>query len=160
MSKLWFAPILLLVSGSLVAAERVDHTVTVTAQIPTDNFHVVPVGDWINTPQKLTFNPFSKKLDSLNKQIDIKSTLGGVKGYLVYPAVMNSGANSIGLVVKVAGKELTTTSAEIMTAADSKTGKMVSFEVVPAAAPAGGYLPGSYQGVVSMVFESEAPKAS
>lgn len=158
MSKLWFAPILLLVSGSLVAAERIDHTVTVTAQIPTDSFYVQPVGDWMNNTQKLSYNPFSKKLDSLNKQMEVKSTTGGIKGYLVYPPTMTSGADNIGLVVKVAGKALSTTSAELVTAADAKNGKTVAFEIVPAAAPATGYVPGTYQGTVSMVFEADAPK--
>ncbi|WP_323928409.1 CS1 type fimbrial major subunit, partial [Aeromonas veronii] len=35
----------------------------------------------------------------------------------------------------------------------------VGLEIIPAAAPTGGYKPGNYQGIVSMMFESEAPPA-
>ncbi|MGN4997900.1 CS1 type fimbrial major subunit [Aeromonas sp. 61P] len=159
MKRLWFAPALLLVSGTLMSAERVEHTVTVTAQIPTDKFYVQPVGDWMNTPQKLTFNPFSQKLDPLAKQLEMKSTLGPIKGYLVYPATMASGKESIDLTVKVAGTALTTASQDLLNQADASTGKQVGLEIIPATAPTGGYKPGNYQGIVSMMFESEAPPA-
>ncbi|MEH8207447.1 MULTISPECIES: CS1 type fimbrial major subunit [Aeromonas] len=159
MKRLWFTPALLLASSTLMAAEKVEHTVTVTAQIPTDKFYVQPVGDWMNTPQKLTFNPFNQKLDPLAKQLEMKSTLGPIKGYLVYPATIASGKESIGLTVKVAGVALTTTSAELLTQADANTGKQVGLEIIPAVAPSGGYKPGNYQGIVSMMFESEAPPA-
>lgn len=160
MKRLWFTPALLLASGTLMAAEKVEHTVTVTAQIPTENFYVQPVGDWMNTPQKLTFNPFSQKLDPLAKQLEMKSTLGPIKGYLVYPATMASGKESIRLTVNVAGTELTTTSQDLLNQADARAGKQVGLEIIPAAAPTGGYKPGNYQGIVSMMFESEAPPAT
>lgn len=159
MKKLSIIPALLLASNTLMAAERVEHTVTVTAQIPTDKFYVQPVGDWMNTPQKLTFNPFNQQLEPLAKQLEMKSTLGPIKGYLVYPATMASGKESIGLTVKVGGVALTTTSAELLTQADANTDKQVGLEIIPAVAPTGGYKPGNYQGIVSMMFESEAPPA-
>lgn len=152
-----FFPALLLASGSLMAAERVEHTVTVTAQVPTESFYVQPVGDWMSTPQKLAFNPFSQQLDSLSKQVAMKSTIGPIKGYLVYPATMSSGNESIGLTVKVGGVALTTTSTDLLNQADAKTGKLVGVDIIPAVAPEGGYKPGNYEGVVSMMFESEAP---
>ena len=159
MKKLSIIPALLLASNTLMAAERVEHTVTVTAQIPTENFYVQPVGDWMSTPQKLTFNPFNQQLEPLAKQLEMKSTLGPIKGYLVYPATMASGKDSIGLTVKVGGVALTTTSTELLTQADANTGKQVGLEIIPAVAPTGGYKPGNYQGIVSMMFESEAPPA-
>lgn len=159
MKMLSLFPALLLTSGSLMAAERIEHTVTVTAQIPTDKFYVQPVGDWMSTPQKLTFNPFSQQLDPLAKQLEMKSTLGPIKGYLLYPATMASGKDSIGLMVKVGGVALTTTSTELLTQADANTGKQVGLEIIPAVAPSGGYKSGNYQGIVSMMFESEAPPA-
>ena len=159
MKMLSLFPALLLVSGSLMAAERIEHTVTVTAQIPTEHFYVQPVGDWMSTPQKLVFNSFSQQLEPLTKQLEMKSTIGPIKGYLLYPATIISGKESIGLTVKVAGVALTTTSADLLNQADANTGKKVGLEIVPAAAPTGGYKPGNYQGIVSMMFESEAPPA-
>lgn len=159
MKMLSLFPTLLLASGSLMAAEHIEHTVTVTAQIPTESFYVQPVGEWINTPQKLTFNAFSRQLEPLAKQLEMKSTLGTIKGYLVYPASIISGKDSIALAVKVAGVELNTSSKELLNQADANTGKRVGLEIIPAAAPTGGYKPGIYQGIVSMMFESEAPPA-
>ncbi|MDX7874650.1 CS1 type fimbrial major subunit [Aeromonas veronii] len=157
MKMLSLFPALLLASGSLLAAERIEHTVTVTAQIPTERFYVQPVGYWMNTQQQLIFNPFSQKLEPLVKQLEMKSTIGPIKGYLAYPPKIVSGKENIDLNVKVAGVELTTTSAELLNLADANTGKQVELEIIPAAAPAGGYRPGNYQGVISMMFESESP---
>ena len=93
------APLAMLVSANLMAAERIEHQVTVTAQIPTEAFYVQPTGgdNWMSTPQKLAYNPYTKKLDTLSKQLDAKSTIGAITGYLTNPAVMASG--------KVAGAE-------------------------------------------------------
>ncbi|KTA80627.1 CS1 type fimbrial major subunit [Aeromonas salmonicida] len=158
--KVWIAaPLAMLVSANLMAAERIEHQVTVTAQIPTDTFYVQPTGgdNWMSTPQKLAYNPYTKKLDKLSKQLDAKNTLGPIKGYLSNPAVMASGGENIALTVKVGGVSLSTSSAEILTAADAKTGKLLGLEVIPADAPDAGYKPGNYQGVVNMIFEPGAP---
>ncbi|WP_353888371.1 CS1 type fimbrial major subunit [Aeromonas veronii] len=104
-------------------------------------------------------NSFNNKLEPLAKQLDMKSTIGSIKGYLLYPSTIISGKESIGLTVKVAGVELTTSSKDLLNQADANTGKKVGFEIIPAVAPTGGYKPGNYQGIVSMMFESEAPPA-
>lgn len=158
--KLWIAaPLAMLVSANLMAAERIEHQVTVTAQIPTEAFYVQPTGadNWMSTPQKLAYNPYTKKLDKLSKQLEVKSTIGAIRGYLTNPAVMASGSDNIALTVKIGGVTLATTSAEVMTATDARTGKLLGLEVIPANAPVAGYRPGNYQGVVNMIFESEAP---
>ncbi|WP_321167801.1 MULTISPECIES: CS1 type fimbrial major subunit [Aeromonas] len=149
----------LLVSLSSLAAERVTHTVTVTAQIPTGTFYVLPVGDWMSSQLKLSVNPSSQKLEPIVKELNMKSTIGPIKGFLSYPPVIVSGANNIGLTIKVAGVELTTTSTELLNLADARVGRQGSIEFIPAAGPTGGYIPGNYQGIVSMIFESEAPPA-
>lgn len=145
--------------SSVMAIERVEHTVTVTAQIPTDNFYVQPVGDWINSPQSLEYNVYTKALSPVSRQLDIKSTLGPVRAFLSSPASIASGVNTIPLVVSVAGQALTTTPAVIMNAADANTGKIVGLDIIASNAPVAGYTPGTYQGVVHMMFESEAPPA-
>ncbi|BBU05814.1 MULTISPECIES: CS1 type fimbrial major subunit [Aeromonas] len=159
--KVWIAaPLAMLVSANLMAAERVEHQVTVTAQIPTEAFYIQPTGgdNWMSTPQKLAYNPYTKKLDKLSKQLDAKSTIGAITGYLTNPAVMASGNDNIPLTVKIGGVTLGTTSVEVMKTDDAKTGKLLGLEVIPADAPGAGYKPGNYQGVVNMIFESEAPK--
>ncbi|WP_421205242.1 CS1 type fimbrial major subunit [Aeromonas sp. 601027] len=159
--KVWIAvPLAMLVSANLIAAERLEHQVTVTAQIPSEAFYVQPTGgdNWMNVPQKLAYNPYTKKLDKLTKQLDVKSTIGAITGYLTNPAMMASGNDNIALTVKIGGVTLGTTSVEVMKADDAKTGKLLGLEVIPADAPVAGYKPGNYQGVVNMIFESEAPK--
>lgn len=71
---------------------------------------------------------------------------------------MTSGNDNIPLAVKIGGVTLDTNSVEVMKADDAKTGKVLALEVIPADAPVAGYKPGNYQGVVNMIFESEAPK--
>lgn len=143
--------------SSAIAAERVEHTVNVTAQIPTDSFYVQPVGDWINTPQQLGYNTYTGELSPVVRQLDIKSTLGPVQAFLSNSASIASWSNNIPLSVSVGGQVLSTTPAEVLNTADASTGKIVSLDIVAANAPVGGYVPGTYQGVVHMIFESEAP---
>ncbi len=50
MKRLCIISVLLIVNGSLMAAEHVEQSVTVTAQIPTESFYVQPVGDWTSAP--------------------------------------------------------------------------------------------------------------
>lgn len=149
----------LLVSSSVMAAERLEHTVNVTAQIPTENFYVQPVGNWINTSQILEYNVYTKQLAPLTKQFDIKSTIGPVSAFLSAPAVIASGANTIPLTVSLANTALSTTPAQILNKADAEVGKVVGLDIVAAAAPQAGYAPGNYQGVINMIFESDAPPA-
>ncbi|OXX52476.1 CS1 type fimbrial major subunit [Vibrio sp. V10_P2A27P122] len=148
-------------SGSIMAAETVEHTITVTAQIPSENFYVTPVGDWMSSTQKLQFNPNTQKLDTLSRQMEVKSTIGPIKGYLLYKPALSrvNGNEEIGLTVNFAGVALTTESQDLLTLANVQNGKKVGFEVIPDAAPNNGYKAGSYQGVINMVFESEAPPA-
>ena len=158
--KVWIAaPLAMLVSANLMAAERIEHQVTVTAQIPTEAFYVQPTGgdNWMSTPQKLAYNVYNKKLEKLSKQLDAKNTAGPIKGYLSTPAMLSSGKDNIALTVKVAGVALSTASAEILTSTEAKAGKLVGLEVIPSDAPAEGYKPGNYQGVVNMIFEPGAP---
>lgn len=151
-------PLMLFASGSIMAAETVEHTVNVTAQIPSENFYVVPVGDWMGSAQKLQFNPNTRKLESLYRQMEVKSTIGPVKGYLLYKASLSkANGDEIGLKVKFADKELTTVSQQLLTLSEVQNAQKVGFEILPDKEPEGGYKAGNYQGLISMVFESEAP---
>ncbi|WP_429195124.1 CS1 type fimbrial major subunit [Aeromonas veronii] len=161
--KVWsLAPVLaVLMSSHLMAAERVEHQVTVTAQIPTEKFIVKPItGDnWTNDIQKLAYSPGTGKLLKLSKQLEAHSTIGAITGFLASKPTMTSEGNSIDLNVSVGGVPLSFQPVEILSASVAKDGKILDFSVTAADAPQGGYTPGNYQGVVSMVFESEAPKA-
>ncbi|MNH00260.1 hypothetical protein D3C79_594480 [compost metagenome] len=111
----------------------------------------------MNDPQEMAWNSFRSELQPIRKQLQVKSTIGPISAYLLSPAVVASGSDSIGLDVKVADTVLTTTTAEVVSAAQAAPGAVIGFEVAAQAAGAGGYEPGNYQGLVSMMFETAAP---
>ncbi|MNP12515.1 hypothetical protein D3C76_1047500 [compost metagenome] len=71
--------------------------------------------------------------------------------------MINSGANSIGLDVAVNGTGLTTTSVPVVPAAAAAAGTLVAFDVAAQSAGPSGYVPGNYQGIVNMLFETVSP---
>ncbi|UVL59983.1 fimbrial protein [Pseudomonas sp. B21-032] len=151
-------PLALLAVGNVFAAEPLEKQVTVTATIPTENFYVEPVGgNWMNEPQNMAWNTIRESLEPISKQLQVKSTTGAISARLLSPAVINSGANSIGLDVAVNGTGLTTTSVPVVPAAAAAAGARVAFGIAAQSAGAGGYVPGNYQGIVSMLFETVTP---
>lgn len=159
MKKIFLAlPLALLASTSAFALDPIEKQVQVTAQIPTESFYVEPVGgNWMNDPQELAWNSFRGELQPVRKQLQVKSTTGPISAYLLSPAIITSGSNNIGLNIKVADTVLSTASAEVVTAAQAAPGTVVGFEIAAQDAGAGGYVPGNYQGVVGMMFETPAP---
>ncbi len=140
------------------AADPIEKQVQVIAQVPTDAFFVEPVGgNWMNDPQEMAWNSYQAKLDPIRKELQVKSTVGPISAYLVSPAVIVSGTNNIGLDVKVGDTMLQTTPSEVVSESQAAPGTIIGFEVAAQAAPVGGYEPGNYQGLVSMIFETAAP---
>lgn len=151
-------PLALLSAANALAADPIEKQVQVIATVPTAAFYVEPVGGgWMNDPQELPWNSFQSAFDTIDKQLQVKSTVGAISAYLLSPAVISSGPNSIDLDVKVAGTSLSTTSAEVVSASQAAPGATVGFQVAAKAPATGTFLPGSYQGLVSMVFETAAP---
>ncbi|MEW9682097.1 CS1 type fimbrial major subunit [Pseudomonas sp. TE50-2] len=151
-------PLALLVAGSAMAADPVEKQVQVIATVPTAAFFVEPVGgNWMNDPQELMWNSNQQSFSTIDKQLQVKSTIGPIAAYLLSPAVISSGADGIDLDVKVAGTSLTTTSSEVISEAQANAGAVVGFQIAALPASSGSYVPGSYQGLVSMVFETAAP---
>ncbi|UVJ43867.1 fimbrial protein [Pseudomonas sp. LS1212] len=153
------APLALAFAVGAQAADPVQHQVTVVATVPTDSFYVVtPVGDnWTSVPQELSWDPVREELSTLRKQFNVKSTIGPISAYLTSPAAISSGGNSIDLQVKVHGVELTTASNIVVPNGAATGGRMVDFELAALAPTSGSYVPGSYQGMVGMMFETAAP---
>ncbi|MFB4391074.1 MULTISPECIES: CS1 type fimbrial major subunit [unclassified Pseudomonas] len=156
MKRLFMAlPLALFTATAAHAADPIEKQVQVTAQVPTDSFYIEPVGgNWMNDPQELQWNSFRGELQPIRKQLQVRSTVGPIAAYLLSPATITSGANSIGLDVKVANEILTTTSAEVVSGPQASPGTVIGFEIAAQAAPSTGYIPGNYQGLVSMMFET------
>ncbi|HDS1736977.1 CS1 type fimbrial major subunit [Pseudomonas hunanensis] len=151
-------PLALLCAGSAIAADPIEKQVQITAQIPTAAFYVEPVGgNWMNDPQEMTWNSYQSTLEPIRKQLQVKSTIGPITGYLISPAVIANGSNNIGLDVQVGDTLLLTTPSEVVSAAQAAPGATIGFVVSAKPAPTTGYEPGNYQGLVSMMFETAAP---
>lgn len=151
-------PLAAFVAGAAVAADPIEKQVQVIATVPTAAFFVEPVGgNWMNDPQELQWNSNQGTFDTIDKQLQVKSTIGPIAAYLLSPAVISSGAEGIDLDVKVAGTSLSTTSTEVIDEAKANAGAVVGFQIAALPASSGSYVPGSYQGLVSMVFETAAP---
>lgn len=151
-------PLALLAVGNAFATDPLEKQVTVVATVPTENFYVEPVGgNWMNEPQSMAWNPLRESLEPIRKQLQVKSTTGAISARLLSPAVITSGTNSIGLDVAVNGNGLTTTSAPVVPAAAAAAGTLVAFDIVAQSAGSNGYVPGNYQGIVNMLFETVSP---
>jgi len=151
-------PLALLSATAALAADPIEKQVQVIATVPTAAFYVEPVGGgWMNDPQELPWNSFQGAFGTIDKQLQVKSTVGDISAYLVSPAIISSGANAIGLEVKVAGTALSTTAATVVPAAQANAGATVGFQVAAVPPTTGSFVPGDYQGLVSMVFETAAP---
>ncbi|BBR52863.1 MULTISPECIES: CS1 type fimbrial major subunit [Pseudomonas] len=149
-------PFLALAAGSVTAAETIEKQVQVVAQVPTEKFYVEPVGNWMDDPQALTWNPQREDFSEIRRQFQAKSTIGPVTAFLLNQPEVVSGIDKFGLNVTLAGKALGLTPVPLLTKEQAAAGTTMDF-VVSAVKPAGGYKAGSYQGMVNMMFESEAP---
>jgi hypothetical protein len=151
-------PLAILMAAPAMAVQRIDHTVTVTATVPTDKFIVEPLGgNWMNEPQNMSFKPADGSLEPIRKQLTMKSTSGEIKAKLLTTPSMTSGSSTIGLDVSIGGRRLSTSAETVSNVADSAAGTVVDFLVTAGTKPSAGYVPGSYQGIVNLVFEPPDP---
>jgi hypothetical protein len=159
-TALFALPLALAFAINAHAADPIEKQVTVTATIPTEAFFVEPVGgNWMNDPQDMNWNSYQETLQPIRKQLQVKSTTGAISAYLLHPAVMSGGAGNIGLDVSVNGTALKLTSEAVVPAPQAAAGATVEFMVAAQAPNTGNgkYLPGNYQGVINMMFETVTP---
>ncbi len=159
MKKIYAAfPLACCLASPVWAAELIEKQVTVTATVPTAAFFVEPIGgNWMNDPQDLAYNSFTKTFVPIRKQLQAKNTAaGGINAKLMRPAVIVSGADQIPLTVSVGGKDLNHTTAQlVVNQADAQAGNgaVVDFQIASALAAGTAPKPGNYQGEVNMMFE-------
>lgn len=137
-----------------IANDTIEHTIKLSATVPTSDFAVVPKeGDWINETQYLTYNIVNQTLSSLEKKFTVVNTNGAINGKLASPASIVSGGNSIDLEVVFGSTTLTTTAQEVVTAANAAAPRDVSL-LISATKPDSGYVPGTYTGNVQLEFDA------
>lgn len=149
---------LMLVASIASAAEPIEGQFTVTGTVPTESFTIIDPGDWMSRPQTLEWNVLGTGFTRFYETMLMKSTVGTITGYLVEPAVLRSGDNTIPMVVAVNGKHLTGSPQTVVNSVQAAPGKVVGFEtyidynVMP-----NPYPPGDYSGTYNMVFETAPP---
>lgn len=161
MKKVLFAlPLAVAFAGQAFAVDPIEKQVTVTATIPTENFYVEPIGgNWMSDPQDMAWSSIQETLQPIRKQLRMKSTTGAISSYLLHQPAITAGAGSIGLDVHVNGTKLTTSTAVVVPAPQAASDSVVEF-MIAAQAPNTAdskYIPGNYQGVVNMMFETVTP---
>ncbi|WP_369987168.1 CS1 type fimbrial major subunit [Pseudomonas xanthosomatis] len=148
-------PFAMLAAGSAFANQTVSKSVDVIANIPTATFYVEPDGTWMTQPQELVYNAVTGELRPFDGQRMVaRSTTGAIQARLDNTPVMTSGSDSIGLTVSVNNVALSTTNAQILSAADADTPTFMPFKIGAVAAGTNGYAAGNYQGTVNMTFET------
>jgi fructose-specific component phosphotransferase system IIB-like protein len=142
-------------AGSTAAmAETKDLSIAVFAEIPTATFYVTASPTW-NASEIQSFGYSNGALQPMSRSLEIKSTIGAVRAYLLTTAELLGAANKkIGIDVVINGKTLNVGSSqtvEVLDKATAATGKRVSVTLTPSTATS---TPGTYNGQVAMVFDS------
>jgi hypothetical protein len=151
--------LMLMVCPLLLVAERFEHTVTVSLQLPNPDFQIsTPESDpWLNQTQQMHWDSYQQLLLPIRKQLSIQSRLGGVSARLLAPALLSYGSEQIPLQVQLDRTVLTTSSQIILNAQQASTGQKLDILIMALPNPSGRYRAGTYQGVVNLLFETSLP---
>ncbi|TWC20388.1 MULTISPECIES: CS1 type fimbrial major subunit [unclassified Pseudomonas] len=121
-------------SSSLAfAADDARSSIHITANIPTEQFHVQPRdGNW-GKDETMTYNTVSGTLTSLRQTYDVKNTVGSVNAYIEGgPASLYNGSDAIALTTTFNGVTLTAMSQEVVDDATSTPGTQAEMVILPA----------------------------
>lgn len=151
--------LMLMVCPLLLAAERFEHTVTVSLQLPNPDFQVsTPESDpWLNQTQQMQWDSYQQLLLPIHKQLIIQSRLGAVSARLLAPALLSYGSEQIPLKVQLDRFVLSTTTQTVLNAQQASAGQQLDMIIMAMPDPSGRYRAGTYQGVVNLLFETSTP---
>ncbi|WP_417527627.1 CS1 type fimbrial major subunit [Marinomonas shanghaiensis] len=151
--------LMLMVCPLLVAAERFEHTVAVSLQLPNPDFQIsTPASDpWLNQTQQMEWDSHQQRLLPIHKQLTIQSRLGGVSARLLAPAQLSYSSEQIPLKVQLDRTVLSTTTQTILNAQQASAGQQLDVIIMAMPDPSGRYRAGTYRGVVNMLFETSSP---
>jgi hypothetical protein len=113
-------------SSSLAfAADDARSSIHISANIPTQQFHVQPRNPDFGKDETMSYNTVSGTLSSLRATYDVKNIEGG-------PAALYNGSNSIALTTAFNGVTLTATPQEVVDDATSTPGTQADMTIVAA----------------------------
>lgn len=148
-----------LVGAAAHAVDSQSYTINLTATVPADTFHVIPVDTgWIDQTQNMGFDIATSKLATFTKQFQYKNTAGGIQATLTgnlntdgSPQLSN-GNDVIPLAVSFNNVKLSNTATTVVTTADAQAGGRTELQISQADDKALD-VSGSFTGSVSMIFE-------
>ena len=151
--KLLIASSLVLISAGASADTR-PLVFTVEANVSNDQFLVQDTGGWAASGVKLDWQAATGEIKSVSNSVYVKSS-SAIKVYLEADAVMKDGANSIPLVLSLNSAPLVAgiANAVPLSVPGVRAGTSLPL-VISAQKPVGGYMPGSYQSSVKVIFDS------
>ena len=147
------APLAVLAFSSSLAfaATEARHSISLIAHVPADDFYAVPVdSDLVNKDQDMSYNPSTGAMRTVDGHFDVLHTAGKVNARLEGTPLLIGGSKTIALKVELNGKQLTTTSQEVVGADESNVRYRAPFKISAIGAKPEA---GDYTGVVTMVVE-------
>lgn len=122
-----------LASSAAFAVDDARSSIHITANIPTEQFHVLPRDPNFGKDEVMSYNTVSGTLTSLRQTFDVKNTNGSVNAYIEGgPAALYNGRDAIALTTKFNGITLTATPQEVVDDATSTPGTQADMTIVAA----------------------------
>jgi hypothetical protein len=104
-----------LTSSLAFAADDARSSIHITANIPTQQFHVQPRNPDFGKDETMSYNTVNGMLTSLRQTYDVKNTEGSVHAYIEGgPAALYNGSNSIALTTAFNGVTLSALPQEVV----------------------------------------------
>jgi len=119
-------------SSSLAfAVDDARSSIHITANIPTQQFHVLPRDPNFGKDEVMSYNTVSGTLTSLRQTFDVKNTNGSVHAYIEGgPGALYNGRDAIALTTKFNGVTLTALPQEVVDDATSTPGTQADMTIV------------------------------
>ncbi|CAH0249051.1 CS1 type fimbrial major subunit [Pseudomonas brassicacearum] len=115
------------------ALDDARSAIHITANIPTQQFHVQPRDPNFGKDEVMSYNTVSGTLTSLRQTFDVKNTEGSVHAYIEGgPAALYNGRDSIALTTAFNGVTLTATPQEVVDDAASTPGTQADMSIIAA----------------------------
>ena len=117
------------------AADDARTSISITADIPTKQFHAQPRDPNFGRDERMNYNPVSGELSSLRATFDVKNTDGSVHAYIEggpTSAALYNGSDGIALTNTFNGITLTATPQEVVDDPQSTPGTQADLVVTPA----------------------------
>ena len=120
-------------ASQVFALDDARSAIHITANIPTQQFHVQPRDPNFGKDEIMSYNTVSGTLTSLRQTFDVKNTEGSVHAYIEGgPASLYNGRDSIALTTNFNGVTLTAIAQEVVDDATSTPGTQADMTIVAA----------------------------